>query len=57
VKATEDRGPKTEVDRARKDGPVRGETCDHCGAEALVWRKCKMICESCGNINKSCADL
>jgi hypothetical protein len=42
---TEDRGPKTE------------ETCDHCGAEALVWRKCKLICEACGNIVKSCADL
>jgi len=23
----------------------------------LVWRKCKLICEACGNINKSCADL
>jgi len=23
----------------------------------LVWRKCKLICEACNNINKSCADL
>jgi hypothetical protein len=45
---TEDRGPKTEV---------VVECCDHCGAEALVWRKCKLLCESCGNIVKSCADL
>jgi hypothetical protein len=34
-----------------------GEPCDHCGADALVWRKCKLVCEACGNIVKSCADL
>ena len=33
------------------------EQCDYCGAEALRWRKCKLICEACGNIVKSCADL
>ena len=31
--------------------------CDFCGVPKLVWRKCKLMCEACGNINKSCADL
>jgi hypothetical protein len=54
----EDGRPKTE-DRTRPpaDGRAAGETCDYCGAEALTWRKCKLICDSCGNIVKSCADL
>lgn len=39
------------------DGPAAGERCDHCGAGTLVWRKCKQICTSCSQINKSCADL
>ena len=39
------------------DGAVRGATCDYCGAEALAWRKCKLICGNCRQINKSCADL
>jgi len=39
------------------DGPAVGETCDYCGSNALRWRKCKLICESCAQINKSCADL
>jgi hypothetical protein len=39
------------------DGPAAGETCDYCGSTALRWRKCKLICESCAQINKSCADL
>ena len=34
-----------------------GETCDYCGAAALTWRKCKLICGNCSQINKSCADL
>jgi hypothetical protein len=33
------------------------ERCDYCGATALVWRKCKLVCENCHNIVKSCADL
>jgi hypothetical protein len=37
--------------------PASGETCDYCGAESVVWRKCKLICGACGNIIKSCADL
>lgn len=39
------------------DGPAPGETCDYCGSTALTWRKCKLICTSCAQINKSCADL
>ena len=39
------------------DGPAAGETCDYCGSPALTWRKCKLICEDCKQINKSCADL
>lgn len=34
-----------------------GEVCDYCGAEMLTWRKCKLICGNCAQINKSCADL
>jgi hypothetical protein len=33
------------------------EACDYCASPRLSWRKCKLICESCGQINKSCADL
>jgi len=39
------------------DGPATGETCDYCGAATLTWRKCKLICATCAQINKSCADL
>lgn len=39
------------------DGPAEGESCDYCGARTLSWRKCKLICSSCSQINKSCADL
>jgi hypothetical protein len=39
------------------DGPAAGEACDYCGATSLSWRKCKLICTSCSQINKSCADL
>jgi hypothetical protein len=39
------------------DGPAIGESCDYCGAHTLTWRKCKLICSSCSQINKSCADL
>jgi hypothetical protein len=47
----------TEPEGPQPDGRATGELCDYCGAEALTWRKCKLICESCGNIVKSCADL
>jgi hypothetical protein len=33
------------------------ECCDYCGSERLEWRKCKLICAACHQINKSCADL
>ena len=33
------------------------EQCDYCGSATLEWRKCKLICASCRQINKSCADL
>jgi hypothetical protein len=32
-------------------------SCDYCGSARLEWRKCKLICEDCKQINKSCADL
>jgi len=47
----------TEPTRQVADGPALGESCDYCGAESLVWRKCKQICMNCSQINKSCADL
>jgi len=31
--------------------------CDYCGSVRLEWRKCKLICADCKQINKSCADL
>lgn len=40
--------PRTDTD---------AERCEVCGVPALVWRKCKLICENCGSVNKSCADL
>jgi hypothetical protein len=49
--------PKPEAGSSMRDGRAIGEICDYCGAESLRWRKCKLICESCGNIVKSCADL
>jgi hypothetical protein len=33
------------------------ECCDYCGSPRLEWRKCKLICAACRQINKSCADL
>lgn len=39
------------------DGTTDHETCDYCGSTTLEWRKCKLICTSCAQINKSCADL
>jgi len=32
-------------------------TCDVCGAQRAVWRRCKLVCEQCGTILMSCADL
>jgi hypothetical protein len=39
------------------DGPAEAEACDHCGVRALSWRKCKLVCGNCAQVNKSCADL
>lgn len=36
---------------------VAVEVCEYCDAATLTWRKCKQICTSCGQINRSCADL
>jgi hypothetical protein len=33
------------------------DSCDYCDSVQLEWRKCKLICGQCGQINKSCADL
>lgn len=33
------------------------ECCDYCGSTHLEWRKCKLVCTACKQINKSCADL
>jgi hypothetical protein len=33
------------------------EVCDYCASPRLEWRKCKLICLDCRQINKSCADL
>jgi hypothetical protein len=33
------------------------ESCDYCGSAQIEWRKCKLICAHCHQINKSCADL
>jgi hypothetical protein len=51
--------------RAESDPPREYQTaiatdadvCDYCASPRIVWRKCKLICEQCGQINKSCADL
>jgi hypothetical protein len=39
------------------DAGSEAEQCDHCGSLELVWRKCKLVCNSCRQIVKSCADL
>jgi len=33
------------------------DCCDYCASPRLEWRKCKLICADCRQINKSCADL
>jgi hypothetical protein len=42
-------------DQSRDESPA--ECCDYCGSARLEWRKCKLICGDCRQINKSCADL
>jgi hypothetical protein len=38
-------------------GATAAEYCDYCASTHLEWRKCKLICTDCKQINKSCADL
>jgi len=33
------------------------EICDICGSAEVKTIKCKVICQNCGTILKSCADL
>lgn len=33
------------------------EVCDICGSSNVREIKCKVICQNCGTILKSCADL
>ena len=33
------------------------EVCDVCGSTDIKEIKCKVICQNCGTILKSCADL
>ena len=44
-----------ETERVAETEPV--ESCDYCGSARLEWRKCKLVCAACRQINKSCADL
>ena len=39
------------------DSTPVADSCDYCGSPRLEWRKCKLICLDCRQINKSCADL
>lgn len=31
-------------------------SCDNCGSDQTVWRKCKLVCLACKAIVLSCAD-
>jgi hypothetical protein len=53
-------GVAIEPNPARNNGADdsrAAESCDYCGSARLEWRKCKLICADCRQINKSCADL
>lgn len=43
--------------RAGTAATASADVCDYCGSPHLEWRKCKLVCVSCRQINKSCADL
>ena len=49
--------PGVVITREETAPATTAETCDYCGSTELAWRKCKLICQSCRQINKSCADL
>jgi hypothetical protein len=38
------------------DGPAN-EACDVCGSTDIRAFKCKLICQNCGTILKTCSDL
>ncbi|MFI5230684.1 MAG: hypothetical protein ACHQWU_16550 [Gemmatimonadales bacterium] len=42
---------------ASDDAAAAIESCDYCRSPRLEWRKCKLVCADCRQINKSCADL
>ena len=50
-----DRADSASEERSVDAAPA--ECCDYCGSARLEWRKCKLICGDCRQINKSCADL
>lgn len=56
LSGTSARPPEPNV-REREYQAAVQESCDYCDSARLSWRKCKLICEQCGQINKSCADL
>lgn len=46
--------PSAEAHTSASPSP---ESCDYCGSPQLEWRKCKLVCTNCRQINRSCADL
>jgi hypothetical protein len=36
---------------------IEAEVCDVCGSSNVKEIKCKLICQNCGTILKSCSDL
>lgn len=55
-----DRGPRSTLKRESPAQELQApaeEPCDMCGSTAVEWRKCKLVCPTCGTILKSCADL
>lgn len=54
----EERKPERGKPEAGAASPhAETEPCEVCGVAALVWRNCKLVCENCRSVNKSCADL
>jgi hypothetical protein len=50
-------GQPTPPSNAETQDDTAVAACDYCGSGRLEWRKCKLICADCRQINKSCADL
>jgi hypothetical protein len=49
--------PGVVIEPAEEPAAATEESCDYCASPRLEWRKCKLICANCHQINKSCADL